>query len=102
MKGMQMHSPWRTVQVFLSSAAAGVFEVEVDLDSRDMRCTCPVWKKSNACKHTRFVKDRMTYNKGHYSIMVPNEVPEEFAVEANEDPKKFREFVLKYAKIEVL
>lgn len=97
-----MDSPWRTVQVFLSSAAAGIFEVEVDIDSKDMRCTCPVWKKSNVCKHTRFVKDRMVYNKGQYSILVPNEVPEESALEANTDSKKFREFVLKYAKIEVL
>lgn len=102
MKGMQMDSTWRTVQVFLSSSAAGVFEVEVDIESKDMRCTCPVWRKSNLCKHIRFVKDRMTFNKGHYSIMVPHEVPEELAAEANEDSQKFREFVLRYAKIEVL
>jgi hypothetical protein len=34
--------------------------------------------------------------------LVPNEVPEEMAVEASEDAEKFREFVVKYAKIEVL
>jgi hypothetical protein len=34
--------------------------------------------------------------------MVPNEVPEELALEANGDADKFREFVVKYAKIEVL
>ena len=44
----------------------------------------------------------MKLNQGHYSISVPNEVPESVAVEANEDPKKFRDFVVRYAKVEVL
>jgi hypothetical protein len=34
--------------------------------------------------------------------MVPNSIPEEVALEANSDADKFREFVVKYAKIEVL
>ena len=39
---------------------------------------------------------------GHYSITVPIEIPEEMAIEANESPESFREFVVHYAKIEVL
>jgi hypothetical protein len=97
-----MASSWRTVQLFLSANAAGVFEVEVDTDSKDTRCNCPVWKKSLSCKHVSFVKLRMRQNQGHYSITVPTEVPEEVALEASDDPKKFREFVVKYAKVEVL
>ena len=97
-----MDSPWRTVQVFLSAQTAGVFEVEVDTETKDTRCSCPVFNKRHSCKHTTFVNMRMKLNKGHYSILVPNEVPEDMAIEANDDPKKFREFVLKYAKIEVL
>jgi hypothetical protein len=34
--------------------------------------------------------------------MVPNDIPEEMALEANTNADKFREFVVKYAKIEVL
>jgi hypothetical protein len=34
--------------------------------------------------------------------MVPNSITEELAIEANADAEKFREFVVKYAKIEVL
>jgi hypothetical protein len=34
--------------------------------------------------------------------MVPNSIPEEMALEANVDAEKFREFVVKYAKIEIL
>jgi hypothetical protein len=102
MKGKSMESPWRTVQLFLSSQGAGIFEVEVDTDTKSTRCSCPVWKKLFSCKHTIFVNTKMKLNQGHYSISVPNEVPESVAAEANEDPKKFRDFVVRYAKVEVL
>lgn len=102
MKGMSMETSWRTVQLFLSATAAGVFEVEVDTDTKKTRCNCPVWKKSDSCKHTSFVKTRMLMNNGHYSITVPSEIPEEYAIEASENPQKFREFVVKYAKVEVI
>ena len=102
MKGKSMESPWRTVQLFLSSQGAGIFEVEVDTETKSMRCTCPVWQKLYSCKHTLFGGTKMKMNRGHYSISVPNEVPESVAEEANEDPKKFRDFVVKYAKVEVI
>jgi hypothetical protein len=44
----------------------------------------------------------MLLNKGHYSILVPNEVSEDLALKASDDPKKFRDFVVRYAKVEVL
>lgn len=102
MKGNHVDTPWRTVQVFISAQAAGVFEVEVDTETKKLRCSCPRWKKNFNCKHTRFVNDRMIMNNGHYSILVPNEIPEEVALEASDDANKFREFVVKYAKIEVI
>ena len=102
MKGMSMESPWRTVQLFISSQAAGVFEVEVDTTTKRIRCNCPVWKKTLNCKHINFINNKMRMNNGNYSILVPSEVPEELALEANDDPAKFREFVIKYAKVEVL
>lgn len=97
-----MESPWRTVQLFISSQAAGVFEVEVDTGTKRVRCTCPVWKKTLKCKHVNFVNKKMKLNNGHYSILVPSEVPEELASQANIDPKTFRDFVVRYAKVEVL
>ena len=87
MKGMSMESPWRTVQLFISSQAAGVFEVEVDTGTKRVRCSCPVWKKSLKCKHVSFVNNKMRMNNGHYSIIVPEEIPEELAAQANSDPK---------------
>lgn len=101
MKGSSMSSSWRTVQQFISEQAIGVFDVDVNTETKETRCNCPVWTKKGSCKHTQFVNFRIKHT-GHYSILVPNEVPEEMAEEANEDPAKFREFVVKYAKIEVL
>lgn len=101
MKGPSMSSPWRTVQQFISEQAIGVFDVDVNTDTKETRCNCPVWVKRGSCKHVQFVNFRIRHT-GHYSILVPNEIPEEMALEANEDPDKFREFVVKYAKIEVL
>jgi len=102
MKESSMKTSWRTVQLFISAQAAGIFEVEVDTQTKKLRCSCPKWKKQFNCKHTRFVEDRMYMNAGHYSILVPEEIPEELALEASDSAEKFREFVVKYAKIEVL
>lgn len=96
-----MSKAWRTVQQFISSQGAGVFDVEVETDTKETRCNCPVWSKKGSCKHVMFVNSKIKHT-GHYSILVPNEVPEELALEANMDAEKFREFVIKYAKIEVL
>ena len=97
-----MTSPWRTVQQFISAHGSGVFEVALDTDTKDTRCTCPVWNKRGTCKHTTFVKMKMMVNQGHYSIRVSNDVSEDLAIEVSDDPEKFREFIIKYGKIEVL
>lgn len=97
-----MESTWRTAQIFLSAQAAGVFEVEIDQASRNLRCNCPVWKSRQTCKHTRFVSTKIKTNRGHYAIYVPEEVPEDELIEAVDDPQKFRAFILRYGKVEVL
>lgn len=101
MRGHSLSSPWRTIQQFISEQAIGIFEVEVNTDTKETRCNCPLWAKKGSCKHIQFVNFRIK-NTGHYSILIPPEVSEEMALEANDDPAKFREFVVKYAKIEVL
>lgn len=101
MKGQHVSSAWRIVQQFISEQAVGVFEVEVNTETKETRCNCPVFSKRSSCKHTQFVNFRIR-NTGHYSILIPTEVPEEMAAEASDDPKKFREFIVKYAKVEVL
>jgi hypothetical protein len=44
----------------------------------------------------------MEENDGHYAILVPDNIPEELAEQANETAESFRAFVLKYARVEVL
>jgi hypothetical protein len=102
MRGMSMESDWRTVQLFISAQAAGIFEVEVDTETKKTRCNCPVWRKTAFCKHAAFVQNKMRYNNGHYSILVPTNISEDLAVEASDDPQKFRDFVVRYAKVEVI
>lgn len=101
MKGPSMSTQWRTVQQFISAQGVGIFEVELDTETKETRCNCPVWEKKKTCKHVAFVNHKIQ-TKGHYSITVPIEIPEELAIEANESPESFREFVVNYAKIEVL
>lgn len=96
-----MSSAWMTVQQFISAQGVGIFEVELDTDTKKTRCNCPVWGKKMTCKHTSFVNAKIKSN-GHYSISIPTSVPEEWAVEASQDPDKFREFVVNYATVEVL
>jgi hypothetical protein len=101
MKGPNVSSDWMTVQQFISAQGAGVFEVELETETKETRCNCPVWDKKRTCKHVSFVESKMKH-RGHYSISVPTSVPEEWALEASQDPDKFREFVINYATIEVL
>lgn len=102
MRGMRVESPWRTAQVFISSQLAGVFEVEVETKTKELRCSCPVFAKTKDCKHTSFVFTRMERNSGHYAILIPENIPEFIARAANTSQESFRDFVIKFAKVEVL
>lgn len=94
-----MGTEWMTIQQFIS--VHGVFEVELETETKRIRCNCPVWEKKHACKHTSFVEKKIRM-QGHYSISVSVGVPEEWAIEASQNPESFREFVVNYATIEVL
>lgn len=101
MKGDIMADPeWRTVQIYLSEH--GIFEVEVDTSSSDLRCTCPGFVSRGNCKHIRMVSMKMKGNGGTYPVQISNKASAEETKKASESSKEFREFVLKYGKIEVL
>jgi hypothetical protein len=102
MKGTAMGIDWRTIQIFLSDDF--VCEVQVDTDNhKKMRCSCPIFSRVGRCKHVRFVKNAAENNSGHYSIMVTgDDATEEAVIEASKDSKKFRDFIIKHAVIEVL
>ena len=92
---------WRTVQLFLEED--GVHEVQLDLeDNRNMRCTCKRFKTFKRCKHTNWVEDSIELSGGHFSVQIDSEVPQEEAEYAFDSAESFRNFVLKYGKVEVI
>ena len=92
---------WRTVQLFLEDY--GVVEVEVDQENnKKARCTCPGFNRTGRCKHVKHVKDIMDENDGHYSIQIHVDVDENEAISAMRSAEAFRNFVVKYGKVEVI
>lgn len=96
-----MDITWRTVQMFLEEY--GVVEAEVDQDNPSkVRCSCPQFAKVARCKHTKYVRSQMDSNQGHYSIHIPVHVDEDEAIRAMKSAPLFREFIIKYGKVEVI
>lgn len=93
-------SSWQITQIFLSDT--GVEEVFVNLDNKKLRCTCEGYSSRSACKHVRFVSDRMKINGGVYPVEVSNKASDSESEMAILDPKLFRKFLLRYGKIEVI
>lgn len=96
-----VESPWRTVQLFLTKDY--VAEVEVNsLDNKKVRCNCRGFSSMGRCNHVTHVRKHMQGNNGHYTINIPHHVDEDLAEMAMQDSEMFRQFVIDYAKVEVL
>ncbi len=92
---------WRTVQMFLGDE--GVSEVCIDAENaRNVKCSCPSFNKFSKCKHVNFVSNKITENDGHYGVQIPENIDDDIAFAALSDEESFRDFVIKYGKIEVL
>lgn len=101
MKEVNMSISWRTVQLFLEDN--GVCEVEIDQDNKSrVRCNCPAFSKVSRCKHVKHVREQMATNQGHYSIQIPLDIDETEAIAAIDNAEEFRNFVVKYGKVEVI
>ena len=93
----------RLLQVFLGQAKSpgpGIYEVLADDDS-NLSCTCPGYRGRRSCKHTKFVQSRIDSNSGTYPLEISSKATKEDADKAKESNKNFREFVIRYGKIEV-
>ena len=100
-----MNEKWRTVQIFLDSKEFQIYEVEINPEvqgSKGIRCNCSMFKLTKGCKHATFIQKSMTKNKGHYSVQVPNDVDNEEVINAMDNAKDFRDFIIRNAKIEVI
>lgn len=92
---------WRTIQFFLLPTGSGVCEVESDVDGH-FKCSCRTYDSRGACRHIRFVQNRSKSNNGVYPLKVSKRASSKEIATAQRDPKQFREFVIKYGKVEVL
>ena len=103
MKGGAVNSSLRLVQIFLSQTknpGPGIYEVSVD-DDNNLYCTCPGYRGRETCKHSRFVKNRIENNNGTYPLEISDRATPEDAELARTSPQAFREFVVKFGRIEV-
>jgi len=93
----------RLVQIFLSQAntpGPGIYEVSLTTDKKFV-CTCPGFNGRNTCKHTKFVEARVKNNNGTYPLEISVRSQDEDTDRAMESPEAFRDFIIKYGKIEV-
>ena len=98
-----MKDKWRTVQIFLEPTNYNIYEVQISQESADnVRCNCRTFSGSKFCKHTKFVKDSMKKNGGHYAVQISNDISDKEVIAAMEDPESFRKFIINNAKIEVI
>lgn len=103
MKENKVSEPKRLVQVFLSQTqhpGPGIYEVSSD-EEGDLYCTCPGYKGRSTCKHTKFVQARVESNNGNYPLEISSRATKEDADRAKKSNEEFREFVIKFGKIEV-
>lgn len=91
----------RLLQLFLSNGSSlGIYEVSIAKD-KSLSCTCPGYAARNACKHINFVKSRSKRNGGLYPLTYSERCKEEDLRKSLESPESFREFIIKFGKIEV-
>jgi hypothetical protein len=96
---------WITAQIFLSSkgdSALAVHEVEYHLATKELRCSCSMYKLKDTCKHTAHVKSLMDSNDGNIVIPYKGNIPKDELEEAEKDSSKLRELLLKHSEIMVV
>lgn len=94
----------KLVQVFLSqtqSPGPGIYEVSVD-DNNKLYCTCPGYQGRSTCKHVKFVSARIKANGGDtYPLEFSSRASKDDISNARSSKEAFRDFVIKFGKIEV-
>lgn len=101
-KNMQAQET-KLIQVFLSqsmSPSPAIYEVSSTVDG-DLICSCPGFNGRSSCKHSRFVNARIDTNGGAYPLEISKKATREEADKAQESTDAFREFIIRFGKIEV-
>jgi hypothetical protein len=91
----------KLIQIFLgASSTPAVFEVSTTQDG-DLICNCPGYRGRRRCKHVQFVQARIDGNNGSYPLEISKRATQEEADKAQTSTELFREFIIKFGKIEV-
>ena len=97
----------KVVQIFLTMNAdlPAIYEVSISSIDKRLACNCPGYESKDTCKHLRFVKNRLDGSDGRttYLLRLDDETPED-AIDRIKtmSGNEYREFIIKYGKIEVL
>ena len=104
----QNNNEWRTIQIFIPNELnkkdiLEVAEVSLSADGpENMRCTCNVFVKFSECMHVEYVAAKIRLNGGSFGLLIPNDIPDEWAYSAFTDAQSSRNFIIRYGKIEVM
>lgn len=103
MKETSVNNNLRLVQVFLSQSQTpgpGIFEVSTSNEGA-LFCTCPGFSGRKTCKHTKLVQTRIDNNHGSYPLEILKIATSEEAEKAKLSDEGYRNFIIRYGKIEV-
>jgi hypothetical protein len=94
----------RLLQVFITHKSTnpgpGIFEVSTNA-SKKLSCTCPGFIAKAECKHADLVGKKIESAGGVYPFDFSEKVTTNDIRLAMESEELFRDFIIKYAKIEV-
>lgn len=97
-------APRRLIQVFLAKHENGpgpnIFEVSTN-KAKDLECNCPGFVVKKECKHARLVLERIESNGGVYPFDFAETITSSQIVTAMKTEQSFRDFIIKYGKVEV-
>jgi hypothetical protein len=102
MKDTPVADNFKIVQIFLPQNNSPMV-YEVSSNEKNFRCTCPIFDTKKHCKHVSFVVARIDANGGkNYPLEISNKATLEDAQKAQESIQNFREFIIKFGKVEVI
>lgn len=87
----------KTIQFFVS--VTGVDEVMTDEDL-NLKCTCEGFKARKKCKHITWCE--LELKNGTFPIQVDKATPDSAIKQAKESNEAFRDFLIRYGKIEAI
>jgi hypothetical protein len=87
----------KTIQFFVGNT--GVEEVKVDKNTK-LHCTCEGFLSRKRCKHVAWCEEQ--FGKDVFPINIDKGTPTQAIKKAKESDEAFREFLIRYGKIEVV